>query len=138
MTKIRKASMAAVLASIGLIAGGAAWGADLKLSLSGANEVPPVTSAATGSGTLSVGDDGSLAGSIVVTGVEAKAAHIHLGAAGKNGPVIVPLTKDGNAFNVPAGARLDAEQLKAFKAGGLYVNVHSAANPGGEIRAQLQ
>src|SRR4030095_1388602 len=35
-------------------------------------------------------------------------------------------------------AKLNADQMKAFKAGELYVNVHSAANPGGEIRRQLQ
>jgi hypothetical protein len=52
--------------------------------------------------------------------------------------VIVPLTKDGDTYKVPAGAKLDADQLKAFKAGELYINVHSAANPGGEIRGQLK
>ena len=65
-------------------------------------------------------------------------AHIHEGAAGANGPVIVPLTKDGDTYKVPAGAKLTSAQLASFKAGNLYVNVHSAANPGGEIRGQLK
>jgi len=66
-------------------------------------------------------------------------AHIHLAPAGKNGPVIVPLTKSGdNMWSVPAGAKLTDDQYKAYKAGDLYVNVHSAENKGGEIRGQLK
>jgi len=52
--------------------------------------------------------------------------------------VIVPFTKEGDKFSAPAGAKLTPDQLKAYKAGELYVNVHSAANPGGEVRAQLK
>ena len=71
-------------------------------------------------------------------GIQGTAAHIHMGAAGKNGPVIVPFTKDGDTYKAPAGAKLNPDQLKAFKSGELYVNVHSAANPNGEIRRQLK
>jgi hypothetical protein len=52
--------------------------------------------------------------------------------------VIIPLTKSGdNTFSVAAGAKLTDAQLESLKAGNLYVNVHSAANPGGELRAQI-
>ena len=70
--------------------------------------------------------------------VQGTAAHIHVGAPGKNGPVAVPFTKDGDTYKAPAGAKLNADQMKAFKAGELYFNVHSAANPDGEIRGQLK
>jgi hypothetical protein len=111
---------------------------DVKVTLSGANEVPPVKTAATGEGTISIADDGTVTGSITAKGVDGTMGHIHLAAPGKNGPVIVKLAKDGNVFKVPPGSKLDADQLKAFKAGELYVNVHSAENKGGEIRGQLK
>ena len=71
-------------------------------------------------------------------GVWATAAHIHLAASGQNGPVIVPLNKTGdNVWSVPPSIRLNDVQYEAYKLGNLYVNVHSAANPGGEIRGQI-
>ena len=109
-----------------------------KLKLTGAQEVPPVSTSATGSGSITVSDDGRISGSIKTMGISATAAHVHMGAAGVNGPVIVPLTKTSEGvWSVPAGSTLTAEQLKAYRAGGLYVNVHTDANKGGEIRAQL-
>ncbi len=116
-----------------------AFGADVKVSLAGDQEVPPVTTAAKGSGTVMIGDDMSVKGSVTTTGVAGTAAHIHMAAAGKNGPVIVPMTKSGDAgWTFAPDAKLNADQMKAFKAGELYINVHSAANPGGEIRGQLK
>jgi hypothetical protein len=110
--------------------------ADLKLS--GDNEVPPVQTMASGSGTITIAADGAVTGSVKTTGVAGVAAHIHVGAMGKNGPVIIPLLKvaDGE-WAVPPGAKLNDEQMKIYKAGELYVNVHSDANKGGEIRGQL-
>jgi hypothetical protein len=64
-------------------------------------------------------------------------AHIHRGAKGANGPVAVGLVKSGDTYSVPDGAKLSESDMKLFKSGDLYVNVHSAANKGGEIRAQL-
>ncbi len=111
----------------------------IKVSLSGSQEVPPATTTASGSGTIVVGSDQSVSGSVTTEGIEATAAHIHMGAAGKNGPVIVPLAKtSGNVWSVPAGAKLTDAQYASYKAGGLYVNVHSAKYKGGEIRGQLK
>jgi CHRD domain len=116
-----------------------AIGADVKVMLSGDQEVPAVKTSATGSGTISVGADKSVSGSVMTTGVAGTMAHIHEGAPGKNGGVAVPLAKNGdNGWSVPAGAKLSDAQYEAFKAGNLYVNVHSSANPGGEIRGQIK
>ncbi|QHE87012.1 CHRD domain-containing protein [Hydrogenophaga sp. BPS33] len=109
------------------------------LPLSGAQEVPPVNTSATGTSTIAIAGDGSVAGSVKTTGIVATMAHIHMGPAGQNGPVIVPLTKSGdNEWSVPSGAKLTPAQLAAHKSGSLYVNVHSDAHKGGEIRAQLK
>ena len=108
------------------------------LKLSGANEVPAVTTGASGTGTITVGSDRSVTGSVTVAGMTPTAGHIHQGAPGANGPVIVPFTQSGNTFSAPADAKLTDAQYDAYKAGNLYVNVHSAANPGGEVRAQLK
>src|SRR5262245_23382170 len=109
-----------------------------KVSLSGGEEVPPVSTQAKGSGSFRFKDDGTVTGSVSTSGVAGTMAHIHLAEKGKNGPVIVPLTKNGDTYSVPDGRKLTPDQMKAFKEGRLYVNVHSAANKGGEIRAQIQ
>ncbi len=118
---------------------GVASAADVKVMLSGSQEVPAVTTSASGSGTITVGDDQSISGSVTTTGVAGTAAHIHTAAAGQNGPVTIPLTKSGdNGWAVPAGTKLTDAQFAAFKAGNLYINVHSEANKGGEIRGQIK
>jgi hypothetical protein len=107
--------------------------------LSGSQEVPPVSTQATGTSTIKIASDKTVTGGVSTSGITPTAAHIHMGAPGRNGPVIVPLTKTSDStFAVPSGAKLTDDQYDAFKAGNLYVNVHSAANKGGEIRAQLQ
>ena len=138
MTTFKKSMFAATIFPMGIYASGVALGADVKVMLSGANEVPPVTTSANGDGAISIADDGTVSGSVTTKGVQGTAAHIHMGGAGNNGPVIVPFTKEGDTYKAPAGAKLNADQLKAFKGGDLYVNVHSAANPNGEIRGQLK
>lgn len=117
---------------------GLAAAVDVPVMLSGDQEVPPVATAAKGSGTITVKDDMSVAGSVMTTGMDGIMAHIHHGAMGKNGPPIVTLTKSGTSWMVPDGSRLSGEQYRAFKAGELYVNVHSAANKGGEVRGQIK
>ena len=116
---------------------GTALAADLKLT--GDQEVPPNTSTSVGTGTITVAADGSVSGSVAAPGMAGMAAHIHVGAAGVNGPVIIPLTGSaGDTWTVPPGAKLTAEQLDAYKAGNLYVNIHPAEHKGGELRAQLK
>lgn len=110
-----------------------------QVTLTGGSEVPPVSTPASGSGTVTINPDRSVSAKISVTGVAATASHIHEGAAGANGPVIVPFTKTGdNTFAAADGAKLTESQYASYKAGNLYVNVHSAAHPGGEVRAQLK
>ena len=110
----------------------------MKVNLTGAEEVPPVNTQAKGSGSFRVADDGTVTGSVTTEGVSGTMAHIHQAAKGQNGPVIVPLTKNGDTYSVPEGRKLTPAQIDALKAGNLYVNVHSNQHKGGEIRAQLQ
>jgi len=116
-----------------------AIGQEAKVTLSGDQEVPAVATSATGSSTITVGPDHSISGTVTTSGVAGTAAHIHNAAAGQNGPVVLPLTKSGDSgWMVAPGAKLTDAQYDAFKAGNLYLNVHSAAHPGGEIRGQLK
>ena len=110
----------------------------INVSLSGAEQVPPAKTEGTGSGSFRVAEDRTITGSVTTKAVAGTMAHIHQAAKGKNGPVIVPLTKNGDTYNVPAGRKLTEAQMKALKAGELYVNVHSNKYKGGEVRAQLQ
>ena len=122
-----------------LLGPGLALAADSKVNLTGKEEVPPVQTEALGMGTITVGADKSVKGSVTTKGMDGIAAHIHQAAEGKNGPPVIPLEKGADgAWKVPEGAKLTDEQYAAYKAGELYVNVHSAAHKGGEIRAQLK
>lgn len=124
--------------SLAACAGMMSGGSTVRVNLSGAEEVPPISVAGSGSGSFTIGADGTVSGSVTTTGVQGMAAHVHQGARDQNGPVIIPLTKSGNTYTAPAGAKLTDAQMQAFKAGHLYVNVHTTPNKGGEVRAQLQ
>lgn len=139
LTRIRRSMLPALAAGAAFALLAPAGAQEMKLTLKGSDEVPAVTTSAAGSGTITVGSDKSVSGSVTTTGVAGTMAHIHEGAAGANGPVIIPLTKEGSdKWVVPSGSKLTDAQYESFKAGKLYVNVHSAAHPGGEVRAQLQ
>jgi hypothetical protein len=117
--------------------------------LDGAQEVPPIATAAIGEGTAVISPDGSTITYIVTyTGLSgaAAAAHIHTGAAGVAGGVILPLAVSASpmvgtltaADFTPSGAITTfAEAVAAIQAGNTYFNIHTAANPGGEIRGQI-
>ncbi len=101
--------------------------------------MPPVKTSASGSGTITVHDDKSVKGKITTSDIKGTGAHIHEGASGKNGPDIITLKKTSdNEWSVPDDAKLTDAQYDAFKAGHLYVNVHSEAHKSGEIRGQLK
>ncbi|NCF14865.1 MAG: CHRD domain-containing protein [Gammaproteobacteria bacterium] len=108
--------------------------------MGGDQEVPAVATAATGIATSTVNrDTGALELRVNSTGVDnATAAHIHTAPAGQNGPVLIPLVQDGaDLGHWAVSSSFDSDALLDYKAGGLYVNVHTPANPGGEIRGQL-
>jgi len=149
MTLVKNAAIA-VLATLALAAcqtmsdagntvtGWFGSGKSVSVNLTGTEEVPPVSTSASGKGSFSVAEDGTVKGSVTTSGVSGTMAHIHRGAKGQNGPVAIGLVKNGDTYSVPEGAKLNEADMKLFKAGSLYVNVHSAANKGGEVRAQLQ
>ena len=111
-----------------------------SVSMSGAQQSPPVTTAATGSGVFSLQPQGAFSGSVNTTGLTATAARLHIGGIDVNGPVSINLTESpagsGN-WVVPANTTFTAEQRTAIVAGDMYVNVVSAASPNGQLRGQI-
>lgn len=110
----------------------------IRVSLSGAEQVPPLNVPGSGSGSFRVAEDGTITGAVTTQDVQGTMAHIHRGAKGTNGPVLVPLDKNGDTYSAPAGRKLTPRQIEDLKAGRLYVNVHTKRNKGGEVRGQLQ
>ncbi len=131
------------LAALSLALLGAGFGATSALAqdlqLTGAQETPPNDSKAVGTGSIRIDADGNVSGSLSTPTIQGRAAHIHVGAPGVAGPPIITLTGgDPGTWTVPQGAKLTPAQMDAYKAGNLYVNVHTAEHPGGEVRAQLK
>jgi len=132
---------------------------EFEADLAGANEVPPVTSDASGEASFRVSKDRSTIQYELevedITGV--LQAHIHIAPAGENGPVaaflfgLVPggLDVDGeetiargtitasDLLGPLAGMTID-DLVAEMQRGNAYVNVHTVANPGGEIRGQIE
>jgi hypothetical protein len=139
------AGVSIVLAACGGPGGGGSGSVSISattktVTLNGAQENPSVTTAATGSGFISVDEaTGAVTGTVTTFGVvNATVAHIHEAAVGVNAAPIVELTQSQpGTWVVPEGATLTPAQVASFKAGNLYVNVHTSANPNGEIRGQV-
>ena len=112
---------------------------NLKADLKAASEVPPTDSKGTGSVTATYDTASkklSWKGSVSGLSDPATAAHFHSGEVGKNGGVAVPIAgADKGAFE--GSATLTDAQAEELMAGKWYVNVHTAANKGGEIRGQV-
>ena len=111
--------------------------------LTGAEQVPPVDTPAKGSAALTYDPaTRTVTWTITYTGLSAPAtmAHFHGPAEkGKNGPVVVWLSTKGSPAESPfkGEATLTPEQAQQFTAGEWYINVHTQAHPGGEIRGQV-
>lgn len=108
--------------------------------LNGAAEVPPVTTAGTGSIELTFNKETNvLTWKVIYSGLTGpvRAAHLHgPAAAGVNAGVVVPFTGD-LLSPIEGKATLTPAQMADLMAGKWYVNLHTAASPGGEIRGQL-
>ncbi len=138
MSRLARIASLAVFAALAGCASMQAEETGQLLRLYGTAEVPPVDTPASGTATVNVMADRAAVVTLSVVDMTPTAAHIHEGAAGANGPVIVPLRKiSDNAFVAADGARLTEAQYAAYKAGNTYLNVHSAKFPGGEVRAQI-
>lgn len=111
------------------------------VALTGEQEVPSVDSTGTASAGLTVNlATGAVEGELSITGIDVTAAHIHDAFAGNNGPVLIGLEQDAtdpSIYRVPANAMLDTDGIDKLLAAGLYLNAHTAANPGGELRGQI-
>ena len=119
---------------------GPAFADKMKVTLDGKSEVPANTS--TGTGTADLDYDAAskkMSWKITYSGLSgpATAAHFHgPAAAGANAGVKVPIANPGTS-PVEGSATLTDEQAADLTGGKYYINVHTAANPGGEIRGQV-
>ena len=120
--------------------------------LKGANEVPALAVAGTGTATFTLTGK-SLSYRVTVSGLtgNAAASHIHMGAAGVNGNILVPFNAAPVQNGEVASGIIDLtlpvsngqtsitgdQLLDLLNRGMLYTNVHTAAHPGGEIRGQI-
>ena len=113
-----------------------------SVPLTGAQQVPAVASP--GSGTANFTWDPATRGlswSITFSGLSSDAtmAHLHVGAAGKNGGVAIWLSTRGTppASPITGSATLTPAQARQLATGAWYVNLHSKDHPAGELRGQV-
>jgi hypothetical protein len=138
------AALVALVAAGAVGARGTAAAIQLRVTLNAAQEAPaPTGDVSNARGTFVAtltrsGTGAMMAWALTHSGLTgpAVAAHVHTGAPGEPGPVVVPLC--GPCAAAAGGtATVDATVLEAIQSGQAYVNVHTATNRAGEIRAQL-
>jgi hypothetical protein len=113
--------------------------------LSGSNEVPPVTTSATGMAQFQLTADGSQINyKLNATNLNNfMMAHIHQGKAGENGPpVTAPLSIGSGKITAsdlqgPLAGKQLSDLINLMKTGGTYTNIHTQTNQNGEIRGQI-
>ena len=147
MAMFRRLVVPAVfLAGVALTTGSvmAASGTEtFKADLSGMNQVPAVDTKGTGSATFRYNPTThELTWTVTYKDLssDVTAAHIHSGAAGANGKVVIPLTAKGATSNpspIKGKATITDEQAMDLSSGNMYVNVHTTDHKGGEIRGQI-
>jgi len=114
-------------------------GGTMNVPLSGSNEVPPNNSTAVGMARIDL-NGMTLKWTVTYSGTTGPvtAGHFHGPAApGANAGVVLPFT-GSMASPIEGSATLTQAQLDQLKAGLWYVNLHTAAHPGGELRGQVK
>jgi CHRD domain len=112
----------------------------LTARLKGASEVPPVATDAKGTAEVTLTTGNVINWKIIYEGLSGPAMGVHFhgpAASGDNAAVVVPMT-GSLASPISGSATLTPGQTTDLIAGKWYVNVHSATNPNGEIRGQLE
>ncbi len=135
-----KTMLAALAFGAAVAFAGPAFAEKMKATLDGKSEVPANTSAATGTAEIDY-DPASkkVTWKVIYSGLSgpATAAHFHGPAEpGKNAGVAVAIPNAGTS-PVEGSATLTDAQAADLVAGKYYINIHTAANPGGEIRGQV-
>ncbi len=130
----RAAALLVLAAGIGLASAHTS-----QIVLSGAQEVPAVQTSGRGHATITVTRQRRVSGDVVVHGIRPFMVHIHQGARGTNGPIVIWLKRGADhTWYVPAGSRLTPAQYREYLAGDLYLNVHTHKHPAGAIRGQIE
>lgn len=111
--------------------------ADFRAHLDGTHEVPPVATAARGEARATLLPDRSVEYRVVTAGLTGTAAHFHLGLPGVHGGVVFPLGGGPTVWQGRTPA-LSPAQVADLQSGRWYVDVHTLAHPGGEIRGQVE
>lgn len=130
-------------ACVGWVGSATAATVSFKVPLSGAEQVPPVATAGKGSADLTWDPSTRVVTwDITYSGLTGPVtmAHFHNGSEGKNGQVVIWLTKKNTEARgaIKGKATLTPQQEQQFEAGDWYINVHTKDHPAGEIRGQVK